>query len=92
MIQQAGRRSVSRISLPQRARYCGGPGAGDGVSDLVDDDVGVVEGGSVGGDFVWVASEDPGGTVERGCYDDQGVDGVRPADGDAALVGRRGPG
>jgi hypothetical protein len=47
-----------------------GPGAGGGDSDLLDDDVGVVEGGSVGGDVVWVAGEDLGGAVERGCYDD----------------------
>ena len=46
-------------------------------SDLLDDDVGVVEGSSVGGDVVWVAGEDLGGAVERGCYDDQGVDGVQ---------------
>jgi hypothetical protein len=45
------------------------------VSDLLDDDVGVVEGGSVGGDVVGVAGEDLGGAVERGCDDDQGIDG-----------------
>jgi hypothetical protein len=49
-----------------------------GVSDLLDDDIGVVEGGSAGGDVVRVAGEDLGGAVERGRYDDQGADDVRP--------------
>jgi hypothetical protein len=39
---------------------------------MLDGDVGLVEGGSVGGDVVWVAGEDLGPTVERGCYDDHG--------------------
>ena len=43
---------------------------GHGSSDLLDNDVGMVEGGSVGGDVVWVARENLGGTVKRGSYDD----------------------
>ena len=68
-----------------------GPGAGGGGSDLLDDDVGVVEGSSVGGDVVWVAGEDLGGAVERGCYDDQGVDGVRLLFGGKLGLGEHGP-
>jgi hypothetical protein len=67
---QLARRMGSVGVLARQPRSEAGNTDGHGSSDLLDNDVGMVEGGSVGSDVVWVARENLGGTVKRGCYDD----------------------